>query len=90
MKLIYLVLAAFLVISPVVAQTASLRGQVTDESGAVIPGAKVTLTGPSGFVKTTTSANDGSLYFRWDSIRELHSAGVGPGSGTARSPRKSQ
>jgi hypothetical protein len=63
MKLIYLVLAAFLVISPVVAQTASLRGQVTDESGAVIPGAKITLTGPSGFVKTTTSGNDGSYTF---------------------------
>jgi len=67
-----LVLAAILAGSPLMAQTASLHGQVTDESGAIIPGAKVTLTGPSGFVKTTTSANDGSYTF----------AGVPPGSYT--------
>src|ERR1035441_9760857 len=36
-------------------QTAILRGQVTDESGAVIPGAKVSLKGPSGAPKTTTA-----------------------------------
>ncbi|HXI42360.1 MAG TPA: carboxypeptidase regulatory-like domain-containing protein [Bryobacteraceae bacterium] len=63
MKLIYLVLAVFLAVSPLAAQTATLRGQVTDESGAVIPSAKVTLTGPAGYVKTTTSANDGSYAF---------------------------
>src|SRR5947209_6392781 len=45
------------------AQNATLRGQVTDESGAVVPGAQVTLNSPSGVVKTTTPANDGSYSF---------------------------
>ncbi|MDP8982136.1 MAG: TonB-dependent receptor, partial [Acidobacteriota bacterium] len=36
----------------------TLRGQITDESGAVIPGAKVTVTGPAA--RTTASGNDGS------------------------------
>jgi hypothetical protein len=63
MKLIYLVLALCLVLSPLAAQNAALRGQITDESGAVIPNAKVTLNGPSGLVKTTTSGNDGSYSF---------------------------
>jgi hypothetical protein len=44
-------------------QTATLRGVVTDESAAVVPGAKVTLTGPSGLLKTAASANDGSYSF---------------------------
>ena len=38
----------------------TLRGQVTDESGALVPGAKVSATGPGGVVKVTTSGNDGS------------------------------
>jgi hypothetical protein len=42
------------------AQTASLRGQVFDQSGAVVPKAIVTLTGPSGLVKTATSVDNGS------------------------------
>ncbi len=44
------------------AQTASLHGQVSDESGAVIPGAKITLQGSSG-TRTTKAANDGSYSF---------------------------
>ncbi len=48
---------------PATAQQASLRGQVTDESGAVIPGATVTLNGPSGLVKTVQAANDGTYAF---------------------------
>ncbi len=43
------------------AQTATLRGQVTDESGGVIPRAKVTLTGTGGHV-TTTAADDIGAY----------------------------
>src|ERR1035437_5893054 len=42
------------------AQTASIRGQVKDESGAMIPGATVTATGASGNVLTAVSAADGS------------------------------
>jgi hypothetical protein len=43
------------------AQTASLRGLVTDESGAIVPGAKVTISGPAS--KSTSAANDGTYAF---------------------------
>jgi hypothetical protein len=45
------------------AQNAVLRGLVSDESGAVIPGAKVALTGPAGLHRNTTSDNTGSYSF---------------------------
>jgi carboxypeptidase family protein len=48
---------------PVLAQTAFLRGQVADQSGAVIPGAKVVLTGPDGSLKTATADDKGSYMF---------------------------
>ncbi len=48
---------------PVFAQTASLRGQVTDESGAIIPAANVTINGPSGLVKATTTDTNGRYLF---------------------------
>ena len=38
----------------------TIRGSVQDESGAVIPGAKVTAAGPRGVVKSVTSGPDGS------------------------------
>ncbi|HLJ50242.1 MAG TPA: TonB-dependent receptor [Bryobacteraceae bacterium] len=37
-----------------------LKGQVADETGAVIPGAKVTASGPNGVVKSATSVADGT------------------------------
>jgi hypothetical protein len=46
-----------------IAQTAALRGIVTDETGAVVPGAKVVLTPNNGTPDTVTSANDGSYSF---------------------------
>ncbi len=45
-----------------------------DETGAVVPGAKVTLVGPSGTASVTTSGNDGSYSI----------AGLAPGSYTVR------
>jgi hypothetical protein len=64
MKLICILLTLLLLMTaPVFAQTATLRGQITDESGAIIPGATVTLTGPSGLVKTLTTGSDGSYSF---------------------------
>ena len=39
---------------------ASVRGAVTDESGAVIPGAKVTVSNTAGPVKSGTAGDDGS------------------------------
>ena len=47
----------------VFAQTASLTGRVADDSGAVVPGAKVALTGPIGLVKNGVAADDGSYSF---------------------------
>lgn len=63
MKLLYHLLVACLLSIPAIAQTGTLRGQVTDESGAVVPGAKVVLSGPGRPFKTTTSGNDGSYSF---------------------------
>ncbi len=62
MKFVCCILAVHSVWSLAVAQTtASLRGQVTDETAAVIPGAKVVLIGPSGRTRTT-AANAEGLY----------------------------
>jgi hypothetical protein len=74
MKFLQLAFLAFAISSPLLAQTATLRGKVTDESGAVIPGAKVTVNGPSGLVKTTASAPDGTYSF----------AGLPPGDYTVQ------
>jgi hypothetical protein len=63
MPFIRWILVGLLLSSPLLAQTATLRGLVTDESGAVIPGAKVTVNGPSGLVKSTATAADGSYSF---------------------------
>ncbi len=46
------------------AQTAGLSGRVTDESGAIVPSAKVSLSGPEGLLKTGTAAGDGSYSFK--------------------------
>src|SRR5437868_6231432 len=54
----YLLLAA-----PVMAQVATLRGVVTDESGAVVPAARVLLTGQGAAVKSTASDGAGRYSF---------------------------
>src|SRR5712692_3172447 len=63
MKLVHCLLAVLAAAAPLWAQTASLRGQVTDESGAVIPGAQVVVNGPLDFVKTATADNSGLYSF---------------------------
>ena len=63
MQFIRALLAAILLALPALAQTVTLKGQVSDESGGVVPGATVTLQGPRGFSKTTVSGNDGSYSF---------------------------
>jgi len=63
MRLIFYLLAFLVGSSPALAQTASLRGQVTDQNSAVIPAAKVTLNGPSGLVKTTKADDSGRYSF---------------------------
>jgi len=42
------------------AQNTPLRGRVSDETGAVIPGATITATDPTGKTFSTTSSSDGS------------------------------
>lgn len=43
--------------------TATLRGQVTDQSGAIVPGAKLTLSSAAGPAKNATAAKDGAYSF---------------------------
>jgi hypothetical protein len=56
------------------AQTGNLRGQVKDDSGAVVPSAKVDLAGPGAVVKSTVSDGKGSYSF----------TGLAPGSYTVQ------
>ena len=81
MKVLYAPLFTVLFSQLLFAQTATLRGQVADESGAVIPGARVVLNGPAG-TKRTTADNTGSYTF----------AGLTPGDYTvqASAPELSQ
>ena len=64
-SLVTLVLLA----SSLAAQTATLRGLVIDESGAVVPGAAVTLNAPGAAVRNATADEKGNYSF----------AGVTPG-----------
>ena len=64
----------FLVASSLYAQVASLRGTVTDESGALVPGARVVLTTAGGQNKAAASDSNGLYNF----------AGLAPGDYTLR------
>ena len=59
-----------------------LKGQVADESGAVIPGAKVTASGPGGVVKSALTIADGTY--------TLTGLAPGPWTVQASSPGLSQ
>jgi hypothetical protein len=64
MTRIYTLILTFLLAVPGVfaqnvAVSGTLTGQVADESGAVIPGAKITLTGPGNLVKQLQSDSNG-------------------------------
>jgi hypothetical protein len=63
MKFIFCLPAVFIISSVSLAQSVSLRGQVTDQNGAVIPKARVTLDGPSGLVKTGATDDRGGYPF---------------------------
>jgi hypothetical protein len=67
LRIVVLVLFAFTTSVALWAQTGevSLRGQVTDPSGAVIPGASVTLVGPDGSIREAqTDESEGRYVFR--------------------------
>jgi hypothetical protein len=55
--------ACLLVASGLFAQTATVNGRVSDESGAVVPASKVTLNGPQGLTRTAIAAGDGTYVF---------------------------
>src|ERR1051325_980276 len=57
------ILPACLLINPAFGEVASLGAQVTDESGAIVPGAIVKLSGAQSFSRSATVANDGSYAF---------------------------
>jgi hypothetical protein len=59
-----------LLTGPLLAQIAVLRGAVTDQSGAIVPGAKVVLTAPDGSSKTAAADQNGLYVF----------AGLSPGA----------
>src|SRR5215813_9080164 len=63
MKLIFCLLTVFIISSVSLAQSVSLRGQVTDQNGAIITKARVTLDGPSGLVKTGATDDRGGYSF---------------------------
>jgi hypothetical protein len=63
MNLIRLILALGLVALPSLSQAITLHGQVTDETGAVIPGAIVTLTGADGVPRAAVSTREGTYSF---------------------------
>jgi len=63
LKGLLLLLAVLMTISDLFGQTAVLHGVVTDQSGAIVAGATVTLTGPSGLKQSTKSGNDGTYQF---------------------------
>src|SRR5947207_2731986 len=60
MKLIFFLIA---LVAPCFAQTVSLRGQVTDESGGVVPAAVVTIAGPGGLSRSIAAGADGTYSF---------------------------
>ena len=59
----YIVVACLLGI-PAFAQTGTLRGQVTDESGAVLPGVTITVTSPALQVPSVSAVTDPKGEFR--------------------------
>ena len=59
----YAVLVLLLAPAPGYGQIAQLRGRVVDPSGAVVPGAAVSLKGPDGRTLAATSSGDGGYSF---------------------------
>ena len=55
--------------APTFAQTGTLKGVVTDESGGVVAGAKLTLTSSSGQLRETVSNKEGAYSFSKPAVR---------------------
>ena len=63
MRAVRIVAVLLCLASPVLAQTASLRGQVTDQSGATVADATVILHGHTGFAATAVTGKNGAYFF---------------------------
>src|SRR5689334_16751986 len=63
LKSIHFLFLILLIPPSLFAQTGALRGTVTDQSGAIIPGATVTISGPAGLVKSATADSEGVYSF---------------------------
>jgi hypothetical protein len=77
-------LALLFLASPVFAQTAILRGAVTDQSGAFVPGASVVLTAPDGSVKRATADDKGGYVFGGLAPGEYSVTGTAPELATSQ------
>ncbi len=55
--------ALLIAVSSGLAQTATIRGQVLDQTGAVVPQATIILTDSGGKTTTNLNTNDGSYMF---------------------------
>jgi len=60
MKLLFVTLLFSLTTFSLQAQTGTIKGQVTDETGAIIPGAKISVQSGRGAIRTTTAGSDGT------------------------------
>ncbi len=56
------IIPTLLAIPALTARTATLRGQIADETGAVIPGTRVTLSGSAAAPVRTTTADERGMY----------------------------
>ncbi len=70
--------------SNALAQTATLRGQVTDQAGALVPGANVTLTGPGDQVRSTAADGNAAYSFTGLAPGDYTLAGSAPDLVTPR------
>src|ERR1051325_10847645 len=59
----YVFFLVFLLSASVFGQTSTLQGTVTDQSGAIIPGATVTINGPGGLAKAAKVDSNGAYSF---------------------------
>jgi hypothetical protein len=63
LKIVVFLLLLLLSAASALAQTGTVKGVVTDESGGFVAGAQVTLTDGSGQTRTTVSSKDGAYSF---------------------------
>lgn len=83
-RLAILSLLLVFAIAPVFAQSAILRGQVMDQTGAVVPGAKITLTSSDGVVKTASADDKGSYVLTGITPGEYSVSGAAPDLATTQ------